>query len=318
MVRVNRPTTWKDTTESCGRKYNNIAGIENRLLEATMTVMRNELRIWLLRSLLERNLATRDIFHFAKNQGMLRQYNKIPDRRTIEIAMKVKIEDLRMVLLNSYKNKRKKKKDLLVELNHRTFKLRKKTVKINKLVQYEQNKIKISYEKKIQHYLNCQTERNNNLDMNSRGDFCPTKTPKKLMKYRNLPIFGKPSDLPEPEQTLGPYICDPDIVITEEERCILSKDPKFCISFNPDLMNFRTEVERSLAKHRYNEWDKKNKRKKKLKLNSCIEGKKEEEKKKDSKSGRSDTVRLDRLNKLFDEDNECYFSVRIKIIFSKS
>ena len=55
-----------------------ISGEEsNLLLEAHMLIMKNELRIKLLRSLLDKNLATRDIFSFLKTH-MFAKYLHLP------------------------------------------------------------------------------------------------------------------------------------------------------------------------------------------------------------------------------------------------
>ena len=75
----------------------NISGTDWDLLETHRDIMKNELRVWLLRSLLNRNLATRDIYCFALGQARLCKQNNcnMPDQMTMKAAMNVKINDVR-------------------------------------------------------------------------------------------------------------------------------------------------------------------------------------------------------------------------------
>ena len=72
----------------------NFSGLELNLLTVHMTTMKNQLRLRLLRMLMDHKLATRDIFYFVKGQADQRIYNKIPDWRTIQPAMVAKISVL--------------------------------------------------------------------------------------------------------------------------------------------------------------------------------------------------------------------------------
>ena len=119
------------------RTPRNFAGREMELLEAHRIAMRNELRIWWLRSLLEKDLATPDVYHFAKNQGLLRTFDQTPNQETMKVAMDLKITDLKKSLALNYRNRRVKTENLLNELDHRSYKLRKKLHKIRKAVAEE-------------------------------------------------------------------------------------------------------------------------------------------------------------------------------------
>ena len=154
----------------------NLAGTcetENELYEATMRTMKSELRLWLLRSLLKSNLATNDIYNFAKKQGLLRTYNKTPNWETMKIAMETKIWDLKMVLRERYNIRATKRKELLEKLDFKSHRLLKKTRKIKKAVNMERQILQKRYLNKIRHY---QRKRQVDLKDQSRATkyFIPT------------------------------------------------------------------------------------------------------------------------------------------------
>ena len=85
----------------------NISGSEQSLLETHMNTMKYQLRIKLLRSLLNQKLVTRDIFFFARKQADRRLFKKVPDWDTMERAMLVKMSDVKSALKESYINRMK-------------------------------------------------------------------------------------------------------------------------------------------------------------------------------------------------------------------
>ena len=150
MVKVSEHN--KPRRPSAVDNVHRLAGVERELLEAHMNVMRNEMRLWLLKSLLEKDLATRDIYYFTKKQALLRYTDKIPDKETMRVAMEVKIRDMRKVLSHSYNIRRTTNKSLLSELNYRSKRLVKKVNKIKDIVAKEKLKISTKYKAKIEHY----------------------------------------------------------------------------------------------------------------------------------------------------------------------
>ena len=97
-----------------------IKGMEAELLSTQMSIMKNELRIRLLRSLLKQGLATRDVFYFAKGQAELRQYNKETDHRTIRSPMEAKIIDMKKILHMDFRKRDGIKNILLSEFDNKT------------------------------------------------------------------------------------------------------------------------------------------------------------------------------------------------------
>ena len=76
------------------------------LIKTYNNISKNRLRIWLVKTLISENLATRDIHTFARNQSELRSIIKSLDRKTMTSAMRTKLKDMKLVLSkNIYKKK---------------------------------------------------------------------------------------------------------------------------------------------------------------------------------------------------------------------
>ena len=231
----------------------NFTGTDWDLLEIHREIMRNELRVWLLRSLLSEGLATRDIYHFTLNQAKLCTVDRGPDQLTMKAAMNVKIEDVRNAIRSGHRRKKMVKNNILNELEGRRAILKNRINKINKSLGKERNDITTKYKNKIEHYLKVQKPNLQvKVEQKPKND-SPTVPPGKLGEYCDLSIFGNVGELPKPEKSLGPFICDSSIKLTTAERELLSKDPKFCIGFEPDKNSFQVEIQRTLSKHRINE-----------------------------------------------------------------
>ena len=78
-----------------GQNVSQISEGESRLLKANMKTIRDEARLWLLRNLLSRHLATPDIYNFLKNQEGLRLTQKGPDWLTMRGALRAKVKDIK-------------------------------------------------------------------------------------------------------------------------------------------------------------------------------------------------------------------------------
>ena len=193
MVRVNSLLA---SNGSQSRRIH-FAGHYLELYEAHRAVMKNEMRLWLLKSLLEKNLATRDIYYFAKNQAKLRTFDQVPNPGTMKTAMNVKITDMKKVLSHSVRDRTNKRAHLLNELNHRSFKLRKKVRLMKTDISKEREIIQLKYKKKINHYLQIQNPEPK-VTVGPK-DFSPTVPPRNLNEFESLPIFRHPRDLPKPK-----------------------------------------------------------------------------------------------------------------------
>ena len=83
-----------------------IGKVEQHLLETYQNISDGRLKIWLLRTLMSRNLSTRDIFSFLKKQTELRLYVKTVDRSTMVSAMRMKLRDMKFALSFNINKKR--------------------------------------------------------------------------------------------------------------------------------------------------------------------------------------------------------------------
>ena len=57
--------------------------------------------------------------------------------------------------------------------------------------------------------------------------------------------------MPKAQDLTGPFICHPDIKISDAEMLVLKKDPKYSLMQQTNREMFAIESELSLAKHRY-------------------------------------------------------------------
>ena len=185
-------------------KQRNFSGTDWDLLEIHRDIMRNELRVWLLRSLLSKNLATRDIYYFTLNQARQCTFGTEPDQTTIKAAMNVKIEDIRKALKQGYSRRDKAKENILSNIGDSSNSLKTRTRKVKRALGKERKTTIESYRRKIEHYQNVQNpvvpttgDPHNKLKKNSRAsDNSPTVPPNGLREFGELSIFGKASDLP--------------------------------------------------------------------------------------------------------------------------
>ena len=95
------------------------------------------------------------------------------------------------------------------------------------------NKKKEKYDKKEKHY---EKKQKAHKDNKNHYIFKRTEVPSGVEEFRDLTGFKTSKDLPKPERLVGPFICNNDIILNEDERRILNRG---------------IEIEKSLSKHRY-------------------------------------------------------------------
>ena len=137
--------------------YRHFGRDEKELIKTYKNISENKLRMWLIRSLISKNLATRDIYTFAQNQSELRSVVKSLDRKTMDSAMRMKLKDIKLVL-SKYIYK-KKFQEMKIKENYGTESLKACKNKLRGVINEEMKKRK-KYEAKIHHYKRCQTEYN--------------------------------------------------------------------------------------------------------------------------------------------------------------
>ena len=226
---------------------------ESELEETHRKLMLNESRTWLLRSLLDRNRCTRDIYSFASNQAANRiEYNSL-DPQTIKAAMRSKMKDMKLAIKQNRIVKRKQEQQLLYKLNNRSLTLRKKLRKIRSKMREERSIVKEKFQKKITHYMRTQSSFLDGSDNKKNLISCPTIAPRYLGDFSTAKVFNSSDDFPKPVSPLGPFLCDVNIKLSKGENKLLARDPKFSLKLHPNEIQFATEIERMNSKQRYNE-----------------------------------------------------------------
>ena len=234
----------------------NFSGELSGLEETMNAIMLNELRIWLLRSLMSECLVTRDIFYFAMNQADLRITNKKLDRITMKHAMFSKIRDARQTLKTQCKRRDTHINNIREKLGGDNFRLKSWLNKLKKPINKERQKKRKKYEAKIEHYKQSQglqMEDSQKADSKRRKE---TIVPYGLRAYSDISILRTPGKLPQPERPVGPFIGDKKLIFSDEERQILNRDPKYSLMYEVDDMNFQIELEKMLALQTYRDFKK--------------------------------------------------------------
>ena len=90
------------------------------------------------------------------------------------------------------------------------------------------------------------------VDKRDQATVIPTYPPKDLQEFSTTCIFDAPEDFPKPIAPLGPFVTSDKIKLTNSEKKLLSKDPKYSLVFPPTKMKLAIEIERMNAKIRFN------------------------------------------------------------------
>ena len=222
-----------------------IRGLEGQLYQVYKKISDVKSRIWLIRNLMSKDLATRDIISFLEGQMELRSEIKILDKKTMRSAMKTKLADLKKVLTKAI-NTQIKLEDNLGWDNNKKKLARNKFKKDNKESKAKKNK---KFVAKIEHYSRKQCVLGNSGARKKHQK--TTQPPSSMMDLKELSIFKSNKDLPNKESPIGPFICDKDIKLSKDELRVLVRDPKYSVIKRPKQEEFHIEVEKSLCKHRY-------------------------------------------------------------------
>jgi len=228
-------------------------GTKGKLMKTLNDISVVEARVWLFQQLFKNRLATRDIYFFALKQAGLRMENTKPDPLTVRYAMLAKQRDIRATLDKLRIKKKSLEAALFSEVGEKTYKFRKTLRKLKDEAVITKNKKLEEFKRKISHYQSNQQR--------IESDFLPLTQTQKTPDYSNkastlndfndLSIFKGPSQMPSPEPPLGPFICDEGIILSSNEKLLLSKIPKFSVRGKIKKTDVKIETERMLAKHRY-------------------------------------------------------------------
>ena len=212
-------------------------------------------KLGLLKSLNKRGLCTREVLSFAKNQADLRSSIKTLDMGTTRNAMRSKIRDSMETLRRLHIAKAHSIRRYLEENDNKKYKLRKTLKSIKHKQENTNRKRALKYEKKIKHLDKVMEDMKQKYGSGKVKSIqmCPSRVPERLKDYNELCIFRTSKDLPQKQEILGPYLCHPEIILSPGEHKLLSHSPKFSLMQQIDRVEFDTEIEKGLCKHRFNE-----------------------------------------------------------------
>ena len=273
---------------------------ENRgkLRETYFRTAMAEARQWLFKKMLKGNIATRDVFAFLEGQAVHRREIKTIDTATLRVAMKAKLADTEKCLKQLHKQAGDIKKEILGEVDNKRFKLR----RITRYLKKEPNKMKenllMKYEKKLRHLRETQKERNTGEQVS-----CKTHAPHPLRNYSNLKIFLQSELFPKKEESLGPFICDPTLKLNNNEKKILSKQPKFSVRQKVSDIDMLAELEKALSKHRINETMKEREKEKHMKGENTTAARQED---------KQSLLKTDRIEQIWNENEDRFIYNPVK------
>ena len=274
----------------------NFEGMKLELKKALQNIMIEETKAWLIKSLLRTRLATWDIYHFAKQQAGLRSILRHLDWQTMSSALRAKLRDI-LTTLTQYRRIKSRLECQIREFDQENKAILKQILSPWKKIVKEEKRIRIDkFKAKINHYKKKQEPPK--APYTDRGPKA-TVVPRYLTEYRDLSIFGAAKMFPKKKPPLGPFIGSKEITLSKEELLILAKDPKFSLRYGVDVMDFKTEVEKMIAKKKYGVQFKEKQNKNKISImndTSCIE--------KDARAPARHRAGDAELNSLWEEDRK--------------
>ena len=235
---VSMESTYKNDVHE---NVQNCISVECRLEETYGKLAVAEAVVELFKNLIRHNLATNDVSNFLKKQSIHKRVLSNPDLNVQKTAMRSKFVDAlscvrrlrkdRDTLKRRLAKKHEGRKSLCRRIEDKLFKKYKETKK----VQIEANMRKFSH-----------IQQKNGLERELKS--APPETSEILSSVN---IFSEMQNSVIPEESLGPFICDPAIKLSENELKILARGPKFMVRDEINQEDFEVELERSIAKEKY-------------------------------------------------------------------
>ena len=222
--------------------------LKSELRKTLHSIMMEESKSWLIRSLLRNKIATWDIYKFAENQADLRTSIKSLDWPTMNTALRAKLKDIKQTLIQEKKKKSKVEYILEHELRDRNITLKQLMNPWKKDIRKEKVHRILTLKKKVVHLKNKQ--RDNTADVMEKKE-AKTHPPKFLSEYNNLRIFSTSENFPKGKTPTGPFVGSSSIKLSKGELRLLSRHPKYSIRTKVDVDEYKIEVEKMNAKRKY-------------------------------------------------------------------
>ena len=222
--------------------------LKTELKKTLHKMMMENTRLWLVRKLLKKKLATWDIYNFAIKQADLRTTIKSVDWQTVNSALRAKLKDIRHTLNEERRKKSRIERELKILLVSQGLKLKQIMLPWRILFRKEKKDRLEHFKNKIENLEKKQREKVERNQITKRSS--QTIPPKFLIEYDGLRIFSPSDAFPKKEAPLGPYIGSSSIPLTEGKRRILSRDPKYSLRGEVEATDFRTEVDKNECKEK--------------------------------------------------------------------
>ena len=227
----------------------NIEGYKLELRKALQNIMLEETKAWLIKTLLKQKLATWDVYYFARKQADLRINIKALDWSTMSSALRVKLRDMKLTIKTWRRRKSWAEDNIKKYYGVNINPLKQIIAPWKKMIKQEKQCRLDKIKEKIEQYRNKQNGATDNKV--EKEHIIPTRVPKYLSEYANLTIFKSADDFPKPGNPIGPFIGSEKIVLTEGEKKILSRDPKYSLRYGAKESEFKVELEKMNIKKKF-------------------------------------------------------------------
>ena len=230
-----------DFNDAVSHRLQNPKTVECKLKETYKRLAETEANIYVFKTLLSLNLATNDITNFVKKQTIHKRVIVRPDLRVQKTAMKSKIADAIAFAGRLRKLRDSLKKKVSRKYADRKSKGRRVLESLLKVYrQFKESEIEDA-KSKIDHIVNKEK-------IQKSLKVAPSGTESLLS---GVNVFSKDQQKVKPEDLAPPFICHKDIKLYKNELKVLSRGPKFMVREEIDEELFEVEMEKMIAKKKY-------------------------------------------------------------------
>ena len=202
-----------------------------------------EAKIYMFSTLKSMNLSTNDVSSFVNGQTLHKRVLVKPDVKVQKAAMKSKLLDALMYARTLRRHRDLLKKKISSKYSDSKTKSRKICSELVELYHIYKKDEMEDARKKIEH-----------IRMKSLNENIIKQAPENTREFlSNVNVFTDQQSDVVPIEPEKPFICSKDITLTANELKVLARGPNFMVreAFNDDL--FAVELEKSIAKQKYND-----------------------------------------------------------------
>ena len=228
--------------DALAQPVQNLKTVECQLRMTYEKLAETEANVYIFNTLKGMNFATNDVKNFVRKQTIHKRVQTKPDSKVQNAAMRSKLSDA-LAFAKRLRQKRNTLKGRLVK-KFACKRSEGRRVLDNLVTHYRNYKHKEMSEAKI---------KINHILEKEQLDKVVKEAPAELCEYlSNVNIFSKSQHKVKPEPPTGPFICHESIKFDEKELSILNKGPKFMIRSDLDENEFELELEKMVAKKKFN------------------------------------------------------------------